>query len=221
LKGLFALLIIASFPFALLSEPSQREMSYAFNAIYDGVFSSVAANVTISPMTLQGVSLLKDDGGDADIVLSFNRSDMAKIREAFSSGAESSPGNLYGWLVKSAKDTFSPLSKAASARLEKSGYEPKDAVLDGALSLRFAEGVGHFSSWLELVFRRPGSKPLSFSVDVSVVVSGTYLSSPLLFEGVISGNEEKGSDGSTLTLSTDRMTCNGRDVTVSPMTFSL
>ena len=83
-----------------------EDVTYGFNALYNGTFSAVAANTTVPRIELQGVSLEEVSSDSLKYKLSFNRSDLSQFSSSLRGGAADS---WYSKLIQSARSTFSPL----------------------------------------------------------------------------------------------------------------
>jgi len=209
----FALLVSGSI---FASELSQEKVSYAFSSLYNGIISAVAAHVAVPQVSLPGVSL--DISNDAEMVysLSFNRADLSSFSSALMPEEEES--TWYSRLRKSAISTLSPLSPLAVGMLERMDYKFHDAVLDGKINVEFLSRASNIRGWFDLLFVKDWSL-VSFSVKVSVVVSGNRVGVPLAFEGILMGYGE--SDGSGIVVKTKEMRCNDVEISVEDMKFKM
>lgn len=194
------------------ADVAAEKISYAFDALYRGVFSAVASYAAIPRLSLPGVSIEEQSSDQLSYSLSFNRSDISEYRQVFSP----SSSTWYGRLMQRAGNTLSPLSRVAVALLDSAQYRKGEVILDGVIITDISSSGSVIRSYLELMLGRDWSS-VEFSVKVSVVVSGSGTGIPLAFEGELVGKGS--SDGKSITLTTAHMECNGTEIVIMPMIF--
>ena len=191
-----------------------EDVTYGFNALYNGTFSAVAANSTVPRIELQGLSLEEVSSDSLKYKLSFNRSDLSQFSSSLRGGAADS---WYSKLIQSARSTFSPLLGVAAQQNDSAGYVEGDAILDGTLYLVFGTKSA-LSSWIDLLVLSDWSS-INFTLEVSMVVSGNGISEAIAFEGLLEG---KGVSGErSVELSVKHMLCNETEITMKPIILGL
>ncbi len=213
-KRLLSFISVLTAALCCLSALELEDVTYSYNALYNGTFSAVAANASVQRTELPGVSIEEASSDSLSYRLSFNRSDLSQFLPRLKNEGD---GSWYAKLIKSAKSTLSPLSGVAAAQLENAGYSEGEAILDGTMDMVFGS-KSSMSSWIDLMILQDWSS-VSFTVKVSMVVSGSGVSEPLAFEGELAG---KGLSGERcVELSVTDMLCNGVRITMAPIKFGL
>lgn len=191
-----------------------EDVSYAFNALYNGTFCAVAANSTVPRIELPGVSVEETSSDSLTYKLSYNRSDLAQFTTALKG---ESADSWYSKLLKSARSTFSPLLVVATQQIEGAQYIEGDAVLDGTMKLIFPSKSA-LSSWIDLLVLSDWSS-ICFTLEVSIVVSGNAMGEAMAFEGVLEGKGVAGER--SVELSVKQMLCNETAITMKPIKLGL
>ena len=213
-RRLICCLVLITVVLISLSAIEIEDITYGFNALYNGTFSAVAANTTVPRIELQGVSLEDVTSDSLKYKLSFNRADLSQFTASLKGEAADS---WYSKLIKSARSTFSPLLGIAAQQIENAGYEDGDAILDGTLYLVFGSKSA-LSSWIDLLVLSDWSS-IYFTLEVSMVVSGNGINEALAFEGILEG---KGVSGErSVELSVKHMLCNETEITMKPIILGL
>ena len=189
-----------------------ENISSAFSALYKGVFSSVASYAAVPRISLPGVSIEEKSSNNLTYRLSFNRSDLSTYLSAFNPASVS----WYEKLIYKAGSTISPLTPVAINLLSQDPYEKGEVILDGVILTEIISTGSSIKNWFDLLVVKDFSR-VEFSVKVSVVVSGFISHKPLAFEGLLHGKGE--SDGSSITITTEHMSCNGKEIVILPIVF--
>ena len=213
-RRLICCLVLMTVALISLSAIEIEDITYGFNALYNGTFSAVAANTTVPRIELQGVSLEGVNSDSLKYKLSFNRADLSQFTVNLKGEAADS---WYSKLIKSARSTFSPLLGIAAQQIENAGYKDGDAILDGTLYLVFGSKSA-LSSWIDLLVLSDWSS-IYFTLEVSMVVSGNGINEALAFEGILEG---KGVSGErSVELCVKHMLCNETEITMKPIILGL
>lgn len=198
-------------PLALFAEPNvDDKLLYCLKALYHGSFTAVACQISASPPELPGVNVESRKSGGSEYLISFNRSDISSYRRVF----EKKDAPWFLTLLNDTRISLSPLNRMVLGMLE--GYNEKDAILDGVLSVRFDSEIG-FREILDIAFAGNISR-IRFRMDISMLVTDRS-TEPAVFEGTLTGQGDRATR--TITLITDSMTYNGRTIRIKPMVFKL
>ncbi|MGN0907957.1 MAG: hypothetical protein ACI4NM_12490 [Bullifex sp.] len=213
-KRLVSFITVMTAALCTLAALELEDVNYSFNALYNGTFSAVAANASVQRTELPGVSIEEVSSDSLTYRLSFNRSDLSQFLPRLRNEGD---GSWYSKLLMSAKNTLSPLSGVAAAQLENAGYGEGDVILDGTMVMAFGSKSA-LSSWIDLMILQDWSS-VSFTLKVSMLVTGNGVSEPMAFEGELEG---KGLSGERcVELSVTDMLCNGVRITMNPIRFGL
>ncbi len=213
-KRMLSFLTVLTAALCCLSALELEDVNYSFQALYNGTFSAVAANASVQHIELPGVGIETISSDSLSYRLSFNRSDLSMFIPCLTNEGD---GSWYSRLLRSAKNTLSPLAGVAAAQLESAGYGEGDVILDGTMEIVFGS-KSSLSSWIDLMILQDWSS-VSFILKVSMLVSGSQVSEPMAFEGELEG---KGISGERcVELSVREMLCNGVRITMSPIQFRL
>lgn len=198
-------------PLSLFAEPSaDEELIYCLRALYHGSFTAVACQISASPVELPGVAVESRTSGGSEYLISFNRSDISSYRAQL----ERKDAPWYQTLLNDTRISLSPLNRTALHMLE--GYEEKDALLDGVITVRFNSEIG-IREFFDIVFAGNINR-IHFTMDISMLVTDRT-KEPAVFEGTLTGQGNRANR--TITLVTDNMTYNGSAIRIKPMVFKL
>lgn len=191
---------------------SVRETNIALSSALDGTISAVASVTSNPTISLQGISFEYDEDGLPWRVV-FTRSDLSSYLEALSFNG-SGWRSWYETLLNQSSSTSSqsPFAAKAIEYLVSSGYGKGDVVLDGTITLEKGNAadlglLASDTSWSGLVL------PLS----ISLMISGSELSSSLIVEGSV---EIIGGEDFKITVYSDNLKINGETVSFSPFEVS-
>lgn len=159
----------------LFARTATADIGVAMEGVVDAVLAVSASQIGGVKLSLQGVGIYNNDPDDGSLMAGFTRSDLSGYSASlvFNSQDEQS---WYQSLLGISSSSISPLREKVVKSLEKVRFQPGDVVVDGTV-LFSVLGEGYHQNELGKVY--------SFSVDVSLVVSGDRLSSMVLVEGRI------------------------------------
>lgn len=203
------LFLIAGTAFSVT--PSFEDVYVAFDSLYAGVFSTVASYVAVPRLSLPGVTIESESENRLVVTVSYNRSDLSTYLEIFDMESTA----WFSRLIAGARSSLSPLNAVTTQILRDRNFQSGQAILDGTIRVEFS-GLSAIRSLIDILVLRTWQN-IDFNVYISVMVSGSDISEPLVFEGVLRG---KGEGEGSVTLTSENLSCNGIAITLSPITIS-
>lgn len=208
-KRIAVILLLIIIPFSLFS----NELEKGFDAIYDGLYASVASYFSVPRTSIDGISFEYDVSGTQVKKIAFNRVDLSKV--LFQLKREDKSLTWYQRIVEAASSSLSPIMKIAIESLSQKGYDTSDVILDGSVTLRYNDYYP-FKSLLDLFVKNDWSD-LLFYFDLSMIASGNSFSVPLIFNGEFS---VKGGQNQKIEINCIELKINNIIYEVTPFIFS-
>lgn len=208
-KRIIILLLLLVLPFTLIAE----ELQEAFDVVYNGLYASVASYFSVPRVSIDGISFELDSTNSQITKIAFNRVDLAKVLIALKKDGKQM--TWYQKLMDAATSSLSPIVTTAVETLAKKNYLIGEAILDGSVNFDY-KGYYQFKNLLDLFVKSDWSD-LSFSFTLSMIVSGTRFSSPLLFEGLFN---VVGSQNQKMKVECVELKINNERFEVTPLIFS-
>lgn len=208
-RRIAVILLLIVVPFCLFS----NELKKGFDAIYDGLYASVASYFSVPRTGIDGISFEYDASGTQVKKIAFNRVDLSKVLLQLK--REDKNLTWYQRIVEAASSSLSPIMKIAIESLSQKGYNTSDAILDGSVTFRYSDYYP-FKSLLDLFVKNDWSD-LLFFFDLSMIVSGNGFSVPLIFNGEFS---VRGGQNQKIEINCIELRINNIIYEVTPFIFS-
>lgn len=215
-RVLSILLVLVSLTPLFSSAVSLEYMQRALLAVGGATVSTIASSTSIPAIALDGVTVEKyvTEDNTSAATLSYLRSDLYRMARTLENPSPSGR-SFFERFLYSATSSLSPFTRIAVSLVDSMEIGPSDVILDG--TLRFT-GTDLGTSLLQTFFAVYVMRDydvVDFTVDVSVVVSGSAFRQPVAFEGsiIVKGD----SNEKCVTLTAENMTCNNLEIEISPM----
>ena len=209
-KKVLSLSVLFVFCCSVYAAISVRETNIALSSALDGTVSAIASVTSEPVVSLQGVSYEYDERRVPWRIV-FTRSDLSSFSEALSFNGNGIRA-WYETLLNQGNASVSPFKAKAIGYLSSSSYCKGDVILDGTITLEKGQAEN-----LELIYSDTSWSGLVIPLSISLMISGSKLSSSLIIEGNV---EIIGGEDFKITVYSDNLMINGETVSFSPFEIS-